>query len=218
VTAPGSGADALRPLLYGDVPIEQWPPSDDIQPGDDVGALFVGARRALRADDVDGAVERWRAIAGRSDIEARHVLQAWTALRANGVEPDPATGEAVLGVVVEVPVGDGLDVLAAYADGSVRYLNHAGAASIVDDPPPAMAAEVDAVLAAGRRLAARVGVWDGGALPPLPDGHARLVLLTPAGFRFGQGPGADLFADEGAAAVFTATTRLLQAVVALGGS
>jgi hypothetical protein len=218
VSAPGSGADALRPLLYGDVPLERWPPSDDVEPGDDVGALFVAARQAALAGDIDGAIDRWQAIAGRRDVEARHRLQAWTALRAHGVEPSDDVGRAVLGVVVEVPVGEGLDVLAAYADGSVRYLNHAGGASIVDEPPLAMAADVDALLAVGQQLAERVGAWDGGALPALPDGHARLVLLTPAGFRFGQGPGADLFADDGAAAVFAAAARLLQDVVALGGS
>ena len=57
--------------------------------------------------------------------------------RDHGIVPDAAIASEVLGVVVEVPIERSHDALAAYADGSVRYLNHAGGASVVDEPPPA---------------------------------------------------------------------------------
>jgi hypothetical protein len=58
-----------------------------------------------------------------------------------------------------------------------------------------------------------VGTWEEPDLPALPVDHARLLLLTPGGFRFGQGPPDSLWADPGAAAVLDAATALLQLVV-----
>lgn len=53
-------------------------------------------------------------------------MWAWTALRALGERPSAMHEGEVLGVVVEVPVDEGVDVLAAYADGRVRFLGSAG--------------------------------------------------------------------------------------------
>jgi hypothetical protein len=79
---------------------------------------FNAARAELAAEHRDEPIRLWLHIAARTDIEARHVLQAWTFLRQAGVAPDPEHAKDVLGVVVSVPVRDGHDVLAAYRDGS----------------------------------------------------------------------------------------------------
>lgn len=128
----------------------------------------------------------------------------------------PGTEDAaVRGVVVHVPVDGAHDALAAYADGSVRYLNHAGGATVVEDASHAeVRAAADTLLAAGAALVAQIGPWEGD-LPVLPDDAARLLVLTPQGPHFGQGPLEVLAADPRGKPVVDAATALLQAVVAL---
>lgn len=182
----------LEPLLYGDAPLEGSGP---------------------------GAITTWQGIAADESAESRTRLQAWTSLRAAGVDVPAAVAQRVLGVVVHVPIDDLHDVLAAYADGSVRYLNHSGAATVVEPPAPAeVAAAASRLLAAGAEVVPMIGPWDEPALPELPPGHARLLMLTPSGPCFGQGPFDVLVADPKAGGLFDAATGLLQAVVGLSPS
>jgi hypothetical protein len=197
-------------LLWGNLPMEAWPEGDEAAGG--VVAMFVAARAAFNAGDVREAVRVWQQIADTEETESRNVLQAWTFLRANGVVPPPSVERNVLGVVVEMPVSGSRDVLAAYRNGSCRYLNHSGRVAVVDD---ALQADARAVTDVGQVLGQVLGTWDGAALPDLPRGHARLTLLTPAGFRFGQGPANVLLRDPNAVPVLDASAHLLAKVVEL---
>lgn len=217
-TPPGGGgktpAEQLRPLLFGDLPIDDWPVGSDTagQPWQ----TFVGARQHLAAGDQDLAIRDWSRVLLVPAAESRHVAQAWSFLRSVNVQPDEAIAAHALGVVVEVPVDAGHEVLAGYEDGTVRYLHHGGAATVVE---PATAPTVDvalpAYLAAGQVLADRIGPWTEPTRPILPPGHLRVSVLTPGGLRFGQGPEADLGADPLAGAVLAAATQVLVAVVDL---
>jgi hypothetical protein len=155
----------------------------------------------------------WRAVAARSDVETRHVLQAWTFLRQAGIAPDPEHGKDVLGVVVSVPVGHGHDVLVAYRDRSVRYINFSGAAVVLDDPPHRIMDAAGELLQQGRVLADRIGPWTEAQLPPLPDGDARLLVLTPSGPHFGQAPYSRIGSDPMARPVLDAAFNLLTVVL-----
>lgn len=210
---------ALRATLFGDLPLDQWPAGDEASgaPWD----AFVRARAHLANGDQDLAIREWSTLetsAGFVPVESRHLLQAWHFLRSVGIEPDDSIAGVVLGVVVEVTVDGSHDVLAAYADGSVRYLNHAGGSTIIDDAPEEVAAAAAAVLAAGQALSTQIGPWTEPALPELPVGHNRLTMLTRGGPRFGQGPGDVLGADPLAGPLLGAATELLVAVVDLGSS
>lgn len=68
--------------------------------------------------------------------ESRARLWAWTALRKQGEKPSPVHANEVLGVVLEVPVDDQLDVLAAYADSQARYLGHGGEMIVYEPDTP----------------------------------------------------------------------------------
>ena len=57
-------------------------------------------------------------------------LEAWLALRRLGDTPPSAIAKQVLGVVVEVGVEGGLDLVAVYNDLSAWYYDHTGAAVI----------------------------------------------------------------------------------------
>ena len=213
--AEATPGDALRPLLCGDMAVDEFPAGDDAE--GEPWVSFVAARAALRAGKVDDAVATWRRIAEMPDAESRVTLQAWTFLRANGVASPTNLATTVLGVVVEVPVDGGRDVLAAYKDGSARYLNHSGRVLVAEAGVEAVAASVAEVVAVAQTLAGVVGVWDQPALPDLPAGDSRLLLLTPGGFRFGQGPDPQLRQDPAAGPLFAAATQLLVALVALDG-
>jgi hypothetical protein len=110
--------------LFGDVPVESWPPDDDASAFP--WSAFVDARR-----DPDRAVELWRQIAA-ADVEPRHVAQAWHVLRGRGVQPPADEAARVLGFVIEMGMKRAPDVLAVYADRSVRHYNHAGGGVVIE--------------------------------------------------------------------------------------
>jgi hypothetical protein len=217
--AVGEDPTGLRRFLYGDCDMAEWPAatgdtSAEPEPEGEPWASFVRARAALAGGATAEAEALWRAVADRTDVESRHVLQAWHFLRSIGVAPtDGAVAKRVLGVIAEVAVGDGHDVLAAYVDGSVRYLNAAGGGTSIDDGAvEAVVAPARAWLQVGQELAELIEPWDG-PLPELPAGHTRIVMLTPSGPHFGQGPDEALQADGAASAFLGAATGVLIAVV-----
>jgi hypothetical protein len=211
-----SAAETLRPLLYGSVPIDQWPDEHSPAVSTEPWASFVRARALFGDGEADGAVSIWRHIAESAGIESRHTLQAWHFLRSVGVEPPDDVAALALGALAEVAVDVGHDVLVAYGDGSVRYLNHGGQVVVVEPPVPAPVANAAGPwLAVAQRLALVVGVWAQPQLPALPEGHTRVTMLTPGGARFGQGPDGELRQDAGASAFLAAATNLLVAVTPL---
>ncbi len=202
----------MRDMLFGDVPMEEWPEGD---PAHEPLASFVRARRAAEEGDRAAAVEIWRRIAATPELEARHYLQAWHFLRDSGVQPDETVAKRLHGVVIEVPVGSGLDLLAAYSDRTARYFNHAGAAVVWDRPDDRLDSTIDALLEAGERVVARIGPWEGERPDPPGAGRIRLNLLTPSGLHLGEAPFDALAADPLGGPVVSAGLVLMQALMEL---
>jgi hypothetical protein len=202
-----SAADTIRHMLLGEVPIQDWPPADG-SPEGEPWTSFVRARDAVHAGNEDEAARLWLSVAQTDEVESRQVLQAWTFLRQRGVIPAVEEAAVVHGVICEVAVQTGHDVLAAYRDGSARYLNYSGNVVVLEPGGQAQHA-VSAVISAAEPLGQMIGVWDQPELPAVPAGHGRLLLLTPAGFRFGQGPQSDLLQEPVAGFVFNAATQLM---------
>jgi len=145
-------------------------------------------------------------------LESRQYLQAWSCLRQ--LDRDALTGlpERLYGVVLDVPLEQGYDTLAAYEDHTARYLNQGGGAIIWHAEDTAMDALIDTLLAAARPLLATVGVWES-ARPPLTAGRARVSLLTAEGLHFTEGAFEQLARDPGTGAVFTAGAALMGALI-----
>lgn len=200
----------MRDMLFGDVPMEEWPEGD---PAHEPLASFVRARRAAEEGDRAAAVEIWRRITATPELEARHYLQAWHFLRDSGVQPDETVAKRLHGVVIEVPVGSGLDLLAAYSDRTARYFNHAGAAVVWDRPDDRLDSTIDALLEAGERVVARIGPWEGERPDPPGAGRIRLNLLTPSGLHLGEAPFDALAADPLGGPVVSAGLVLMQALM-----
>jgi hypothetical protein len=203
----------LRQFVYGDAPVDEWVAQVDGDPGEPWNS-FERARRLIHSGQQQEAIKIWRQIAVSEGLESRQVLQAWHFLRLTGEQPPAGRAKLVLGAVIEMPVHGGHDLLAAYQDGTGRYLNYSGRAVVWEDRSvaPIQSAITD-WLAKAQVIVNAIGPWDQPALPPLLPEHARLLMLTPSGPHFGQGPVADLSADQAARSFITAATRLMQLVI-----
>jgi hypothetical protein len=153
-----------------------------------------------------------RAIAGNATHDARMRMLACNWLAAHG-EVLPA--KELLGVIVEVPLDAGLDTLAAFADGGVRYINHTGKMSIFEGRNTAIGPSIDKLFAASRDVIARIGPWDKPRLAPPSRGRVRLTFLVTDGLYFGEGPMEMFQRDAMAGPVVAAASELLVKVVDL---
>src|SRR4051812_37575599 len=80
----------------------------------------------------DAAVAATTALAMDDSAESRLRILAFRRLARAGTAAMPSP-LPLLGVVVEIGLDDGPDLLAAHPDGRVRYLNHAGPVAVVED-------------------------------------------------------------------------------------
>jgi hypothetical protein len=208
---PKNDLAPIRELLFGDVPLASW---RALKGGntDAPWSHFEAARGALASGDRGAAIAALRAVLAMPDAESRQALQAWHALRELGEAPAAGEAKRVLGVVLEVHIDAGLDVLAAYADRHARFLSHAGKMIVWDTREPAMDERIDALVRAGQTVTDRIGPWTEARRGPPAKGDVRLNFLTPSGLHFGEGGFAALDRDPLAHPVIVAGTQLMQAL------
>jgi hypothetical protein len=144
--------------------------------------------------------------------ESRVRLLAWHWLRAAG---QPVASRELLGVIVEVPLEGGLDTLAAYADGSARYINHTGRVAVFDGAPEEVAQQAKVLVHSAIPLAAKGPVKHRAAAPA--PGNLRMSLLGADGMHVRDGTFSDISRDKLAAPVLQQAQRLLDLVVRQAG-
>ena len=211
--ATGSPVSLLwRESLFGDMPIERWPGEDNRSefPWNE----FVVARNHLFSGRKNDAITVWQKIVAQPRLESRHYLQAWSFLRQNGVCPPMELEKQVLGVVIEVGMPAGLDLLAAYRDYRARYLNYSGAAVVWEHCDSTLDHLIDDLLRQSELVVSQIGLWKGQRPAAPPKGCTRLSFLAPSGLYFGQASGSVMAQDPRGKAVFAASTSLLQALLA----
>jgi hypothetical protein len=204
---------AIRDTLFGDMPLNAWPSGDEAT--DMPWLAFVEARQHLRSGRREQALACWWQVLQQPEVESRQQAQAWHFLRQHGEQPPADLAKTLLGVVLEVGMPQGLDLLAAYPDHTARYYNFSGAGVVWERPDESMDGWIDALLDAGRNVVARIGPWDQPRPQPPAGGQVRLNFLTPSGLHFGQGPMEVLAADPLGRPVIEHGTRLMQALIAL---
>jgi hypothetical protein len=186
-------ANEIYALLFCDQPDlfvnlgEHWP------------ALFANP-----GDDVALA-----AIAENESLEGRLRALAYGRRRQLG---KPVPPRILLGAVIEVALDAGLDVLAAYCEGGVRYINASGKISIFEGAAHPVAIEARALLAASQNVVNTIGPWDKARLAPPGPGRVRMSFIVSDGLYFGEGQFEDLERDQLAGPVVNAATRLLLAI------
>lgn len=128
------------------------------------------------------------------------------------------TGHAVLpklllGVVAEVPLPGGLDALAAFRGGSVRYVNQSEKILVIEGSPR-LDSLVDRLFAAAQAAVARLGPWDRPRLAPPAQGNIRLSFLVSDGLYFCEGAMPAMQRDAIAGPIIGRATDLLLAITA----
>lgn len=152
-------------------------------------------------------------IANDESNDGRVRAIAFNKLRASGEDVVP---KRVLGVIVEVPLGTGLDVLAAFSEGGVRYLNQSGKAAFFEGQGNAVEYLAKELIAVSQPIVNRIGPSDKKRLPPPKAGNVRITFLVSDGFYFAEGPFRTMQQDAIAGPVLSKATQLLQRVVKLG--
>lgn len=204
---------SLAHLWYGDVPLPEWRPLASQPEPSEPWASFARAQRWAQAGQTREALGVLREITKLPGLESRHYLQAWNAIRELGGAPEPNEAKRLYGVVVEVHLNEGLEVLAAYADHSARYLNYTGNQIIWDAKEGPIRDHIAELLRACGVVLRAIGPWDGKRPGPPPQGQVRINLLTASGLHFGQGPWEALANDGLGGPPLSAATRLMKALV-----
>ena len=128
----GSEADPIRQGLFACQPMNVVLQRLKLDGSPGPFQTFADAAALANSGKKEQAKSRLHSILGLPNLETRIQLWVWSALRELGERPDQKSGTEVLGVVVEMPMRGAYDTLAAYQDGSARYLNYSGAAIFWD--------------------------------------------------------------------------------------
>ncbi|SRR6266851_6284738 len=202
---PAKPGNQLRALLFGevlDLPAAYGAPTETQQ-------LFAQADDDLARGDTQAALRTLETIGLGRHLESIYRINAWRLLRQAGGTPPTKVKDEVLGVVIEVGVEKGGDILAAYDDHSARYYNYAGAGVVWMRPDPSLDTQIDAVLTAAGAILPGIGPWESPRRPPPTAAHLRLNILTAVGLHFGEGPFDALDRDPMARPLVRAATHLM---------
>ena len=204
----------IRDTLFGDMPLDEWATDEDAIA--EPWTSFVKARKLLQKGDKSSAAAMLQKITSMPGLESRHYLEAWNALLLLGVKPPADRAKTVYGVVVEVGMKNGADIVAAYADGSARYIHHTGAGTFWERPDSSLDEEINALLKAGQTVANQIGPWDQPRPAAPTEGNVRLNMLTPSGLHFGYGGFETLAKDPMGKAIIDPATQLMLKLTELG--
>ena len=205
---------AIRDVLFGDLPFSQWPNESATDAHGEPWLSFVQARDQLNSGDKENSKQTLRRILETANLESRHYLQAWHFLRELGESPSDDEAKRLYGVVVEVTLDEGLDIVAAYADHTARYFNYSGAAVVWERPNESLDQPIDSLLEAGKVVADQIGPWKEARPAAPPKGQVRISMLVPSGLHFGQGPFDALSKDPLGGPVIAAAMQLMQSLIA----
>jgi len=154
-----------------------------------------------------------QAVAHDETAESRIRALAFNRLRHLG---HAVTSKVLLGVVVEVPLDLGLDTLAAFHDGGVRYLNQGGKLVIIDGDDTRLVDDiVRNLFNAGQHVVNAIGPITGARRPPPASGHVRITFLVSDGLYTGEGPFTAFQQDPLSGPVLAGAGQLLRKVVEL---
>ncbi len=141
-------------------------------------------------------------------LDSRTRLLAYNRQLSSGHKP---TKKELLGVIVEVGLDLGLDVLASFRDGTARYINQTGKVLIWETTTDTKANELTAKLfARSEEVISKIGPWDKPRLRHPSKDKTRISFLVSDGLYFGEAPTDVLFNDELAAPALAAATSLMQ--------
>lgn len=203
----------IRDTLFGDYPLAHWA---GLAAEGMPWTLFKQAKFHLDKGQRAEAVQVLQAITITPGLESRQYLQAWYALAQLGVEPVGAV--KVYGLVVEVAMEEGLDLLAVYTDHTARYYNYSGSAIIWEQQDDEISSKIDVIIEQGTTIIQYIGPWQD-ARPAAPvSGNARINILTSHGLYFGEAGQMVLFKDAMAGKTMYAMLDMMETLISKTGA
>lgn len=174
----GSDADPIRQMLFASQSLREQVRQMHLDGTPGPLQSVADAAKLVDEGKKTEAVGRLRSILETPKLDTRIALWVWSALRELGEKPDPKYAFEVLGVIIEMPSGGAYDTLAAYVDGTARYLNFSGRAIFWDAEDAGIKALcqafIDSTIPASSRAKPR-------ATLALPRRGAQVTLLTRSG-------------------------------------
>ncbi len=161
----------------------------------------------LDSESTDAAI---KTLAEDEKLESRVRLFAYRKLAERGLT---GLGQELLGVVVEIGLPGGLDVLACYKDHTARYINYSGKLIIWETPDHPEVREFNTELFEhSRHIISQIGPWEEERRSPPPQGMLRISFLVADGLYFGEGPADGMFADGLAGPALHAALDIMQII------
>ena len=160
--------------------------------------------------DPNPSDEALKGIVNDTDTEARHRAIASHLLVLRG-KADSV--RRIFGVIVEVGMDEGLDVLAAYADGTARYINYIEKMIVWETRTKESDDLIGDLFSAAYSLVQQIGPWEGERRPPPTAGNARLTILVSDGLYFGEGPFGALANDPVGGAVIQGAAKQMEFLI-----
>lgn len=140
-------------------------------------------------------------------LESRMKILAYHKLP---IEEHENEDKELLGVIVEVGLDEGLDVLASYKDGTARYINYTEKTIIWDAKDAQSNSLTEDLFSHSLNIIKQIGPWDQPRRPAPAKGNLRISFLVSDGLYFGEGPMNSLFGDPMASPALNAALALMQ--------
>ncbi len=153
-------------------------------------------------------------IASDASVETIHRVEAIRLLSAFGVEASES--RQILGIVLEMSMPKGVDILAGYIDRTAYYINYSGKAVVWKRPDETLDAGINTFLEAARNLLAGSDSFSS-QVPsgPLATGRGRMQLISLDGCRFVEDTFDNLAARTQEGQVLVSGTQLLSKLIAI---
>ncbi len=206
---PAPAKADIRDTLFGDIPMTEFLALGASASATEPWSSFNQAKQLLDSNDKQATIETLLGVLAFPNLESRFYIQTWHFLRDLGVTPSTEQRKQLLGVVIEVGMKHGVDLIAAYPEHSARYYNYSGSGVVWDRPNPSVDLFIEDLLKSGTVVLQAIGPWEGSRPAAPTNGKARINILSPAGLSFGEGPLATLSKDRLSGPVIAAAMRLM---------
>ena len=130
-------------------------------------------------------IDKLNEIVNDKSLDTRYKILAYHLLSKNDVTINK---KELLGVVIEVALPEGLDVIAAYQDGTARYINYTEKLLVWDTQTTESNEFVEQLFLHSEYVVKKIGPWNGERRPAPTQGNVRLNFLVSDGLYFGEGP------------------------------
>ena len=177
-TKLGGNDDPIRQMLFASQTLKEQVERMHTDGSPGVFQSIANAHKLTKEGKKTEAIDLLHGLLENPDIETRVRLWIWSGLRELGESPSPEKAFEVLGAIIEMPSGDGVDTLAAYVDGTARYLNFSGRAIFWDQENKEIKdlcqALIDSTIPDSSKAKPRVSL-------DLPKRNPQVTLLTRSG-------------------------------------